>query len=417
MKKFLPRITIFALFPFLFFCSTSEHDRVAFTVQEGTLFKGDDEFVIRAIDREDFLSSNPSFEQRRMALHQIASVGGNTMLVDCPSTGASKEWYSTFADLLEDLRWVRMGLILRVPESLPQSEEIISALAERFPTAWEVIFWFEGPEGAQRSEEFSSLAGNLLTAAAYGADVDVVRSLPADLPEKPILLVSSESIPPEPIHYVLKNSRESYELLDYAHTETKAEPDLPSDQSALTEEERNQGFISLFNSVDFEGWVVTGNPDGWSIENGAITWQNRGGGYIRSARRFEDFILRLEWKIDSGGNSGIFVRAPLGGRASRIGMEFQLFGDHGEEPHKNGTGAIYDVVAPRANASRPAGEWNVMEIQCNGASVKAELNGIVIHDLDLNDIQELRVRLRDGFIALQDHGSPVWFRNIRIKLL
>jgi hypothetical protein len=98
-------------------------------------------------------------------------------------------------------------------------------------------------------------------------------------------------------------------------------------------------------------------------------------------------------------------------------MEIQLLGDHGVPPHKNGTASVYDVVAPSMNASRPAGEWNEIEIACDGSQLRVRLNGQLVQEVDLDANPILRLRLREGFIAFQDHGSPVAFRNIRLKKL
>jgi len=100
-----------------------------------------------------------------------------------------------------------------------------------------------------------------------------------------------------------------------------------------------------------------------------------------------------------------------------MGFEFQMMGDHGEAPHKNGTGAVYDVLAPAVNAARPVGEWNELEIYLNGPHYRATLNGEVIQDVNFDEHEELRYRLREGFISLQDHGDRVSFRNIRVKRL
>ena len=98
-------------------------------------------------------------------------------------------------------------------------------------------------------------------------------------------------------------------------------------------------------------------------------------------------------------------------------MEIQVMGDHGVTPTPNSTAAIYDVVPPAKNASKPAGEWNALEITLDGAKVKVVLNGEVVQDLNLDENEELKHRLRKGFIGLQDHGNPVSFRNIRLKRL
>lgn len=92
-------------------------------------------------------------------------------------------------------------------------------------------------------------------------------------------------------------------------------------------------------------------------------------------------------------------------------------GDAGDAPVKDTTGAVYDVVPPKVNAGKPAGEWNAYEIMVNGPHLKITLNGQVVQDLNLDENEELKYRLRNGFIGLQDHGGYAAFRNIRVKRL
>jgi hypothetical protein len=98
-------------------------------------------------------------------------------------------------------------------------------------------------------------------------------------------------------------------------------------------------------------------------------------------------------------------------------MEFQLQGDSGTPVTNQTSGAVYVVLPPRVNAAKPEGEWNSVEVTLNGPKLKAVLNGEVIQDTNLDDTEELRPRLRRGFIGLQDHASYVAFRNIRVKKL
>lgn len=134
--------------------------------------------------------------------------------------------------------------------------------------------------------------------------------------------------------------------------------------------------------------------------------------------RYGDFILRLEGRIEAGGNSGIHIRAPRACRQSRIGFEFQFMGDYDiTVPDKNSTGSVYDVLPALTTALRPEGEWNEFELHLEGSRVRARINGILVQDTDFEDHEELRHRLRRGFIGLQDHDCFVQYRNIRIKPL
>jgi hypothetical protein len=188
------------------------------------------------------------------------------------------------------------------------------------------------------------------------------------------------------------------------------------DNSMLSEQEKADGFVSLFDGKTLNGWWFYGkNKEGFAVEDGAIVWKAIGGEALYSHERYDNFILRLQWKINKGGNSGIYLRAPRAGRQSKTGMEFQLQGDYGDTIKDDTTGAIYVVVPPKVNATKPEGEWNDVEIMLNGPMMKATLNGQVVQDLNLDENPELKKRLKRGFIGLQDHARFVAFKNIRIK--
>jgi len=188
----------------------------------------------------------------------------------------------------------------------------------------------------------------------------------------------------------------------------------------LTPQEKAEGWISLFDGHSLDGWTTL-RPDwaSWAVEDGTITCLgSRLGPWLRTRRRFSSFVLRLEYRISDRGNSGVFVRAPLDGRASRFGLEIQIMGRHVEPlDDQKSTGAIYASLAPREDASRPPGEWNELEITCRGPALTVRVNGHVVQDVDLDTDAVLRDRLREGVIGLQDHGNRVWFRHIRIREL
>jgi hypothetical protein len=304
-----------------------------------------------------------------------------------------------------------MGVLLHVslPETITNESQIKIAnyLAESLSESWDVIFWMDKISNAQIFQEFTRRTDKLVTAGSGEADIVVTNSESKE--SKPILYrnVSDNTPRASNAHYLLSFDQNSIQFLNNFYQIT------PSSQSALKKSE----FTPLFDGETFNGWTVTGDQSGWRINDHSFEWVKQGGGYLRTTRRYEDFILELEWKIEKGGNSGVFINAPLGGRASRIGMEIQIMGDYGESPHKNSSGAIYDVAAPLANPSRPEEEWNQMQIYSHGSNLQVRINNTLVQDHDLDQNPELKVRLRRGFIMLQDHGSPVSFRNIRIKEL
>lgn len=194
---------------------------------------------------------------------------------------------------------------------------------------------------------------------------------------------------------------------------------------ALSEEEQREGWLLLFNGRDLSGWEVVGNKAAFGVDGeGNLACTAGGGEWIRTSEAYEDFILRLEYKISAGGNSGVFIRATADGNPAFTGMEVQILDDAGKEPDKNSTGSLYDAVRPGKNKSKPAGEWNSYEIKCFGNELRVVLNGEQLYHVNLETIADehnkrpkLSMRAGTGYIGFQDHGSAVWFRNIKLKKL
>ena len=199
------------------------------------------------------------------------------------------------------------------------------------------------------------------------------------------------------------------------------------------------GFVSLFNGRDLSGWQA-GPGHGWVVEDGVIALKNREDGkehnadYLWTKEPYGDFILELEFKIPEKANSGVFLRTADVKDPVYTGMEMQVANSFGKaDLSRTGTaGALYDLQAPSKNPVRAPGEWNRARVTCRGSRVAVELNGESIVDLDLDRWSEpqknpdgtknkfpkaLKEFARSGYIGLQDHGRPVWFRNIRIKPL
>ena len=103
-------------------------------------------------------------------------------------------------------------------------------------------------------------------------------------------------------------------------------------------------------------------------------------------------------------------------RPSCWAYEIQLLEDVGEPPTVYSSGSLYRYVAPRENAMRPAGEWNVLEVTCRGPRIRVMLNGREIHDYDQTTLPETRDKPLKGSVCLQNHGHPVRFRNVRIRV-
>jgi len=186
------------------------------------------------------------------------------------------------------------------------------------------------------------------------------------------------------------------------------------------------GWVSIFNGKDLTGWEVMGRAkDAFYAEDGVLVCTGKGGEWIRYTEKLDNFVLQLEYKVSRRANSGVFLRSQEKGHPAYTGFEVQILDDFGHPVNTHISGAIYDVVAPTENMSKPAGEWNKLEITCDGPKVIVVLNGTKVIDINLDEftkpIGKFRTPYaklpRSGYIGLQDHGFPLWFRNIRLKKL
>ena len=171
------------------------------------------------------------------------------------------------------------------------------------------------------------------------------------------------------------------------------------------------------------------------VLDGALNPHKAGHYMLVHTQQWENFILSLDFKISKGCNSGIFVRtASLTPRPGKDvgfnGIEIAIDDTTGAGHHD--TGAIYDLVKPVRNAMKPVGEWNHIEIACDSTRITVSLNGGQVTQTDLAAFTETNKRPdgsthkfdvayrdhpRRGYIGLQDHGRPCWFKNIKLKSL
>ena len=185
-------------------------------------------------------------------------------------------------------------------------------------------------------------------------------------------------------------------------------------------------FTQLFNGKNLEGWEGIGGPtSNWKVEDGVLSCTGKAGSnWIATKQEYADFELRLEYQIPKDGNSGIFIRAPQKGAPWVNGLEIQVLDDYGEKwknlkPNQF-TGGIYAVVAPSVRATKKAGQWQTVRIRCNGPKCDVWVNKkhVVSANLATLATQYPRVpglKQKNGVIGLQNHSSPVHFRNIKIR--
>jgi len=185
----------------------------------------------------------------------------------------------------------------------------------------------------------------------------------------------------------------------------------------------------LFDGSGRGAWQP--NPK-WVVKDGALTCQPKAR-YLWSKQKYGDFELSAEFKFGKGTNSGIFIRTGNAKDPVQTGMEIQVLDSFGKaEIGKHDCGALYDALPPSANAVKKPGEWNQIIITCKGPKITVVLNGTQIIDADISKWTTARKNPdgtknkykkaladypREGHIGLQEHGKPVWYRNIRVKKL
>src|SRR5882672_7246175 len=180
--------------------------------------------------------------------------------------------------------------------------------------------------------------------------------------------------------------------------------------------------VPLFNGTDLSGWEAGGGPaDCWEWKDGKVVCKGGKGGWLCTKEQYGDFEIELDYNCPKDGNSGVFIRAPREGHTSKLGMEIQVLDDDAEihkeiKPFQH-TASIYGVVPPSKAAQKPAGQWNTMRIRCKGDQVTITLNGEQVTDADMSKFDDLKGRPRKGYIGLQNHGSGLEFRNVRLKKL
>ena len=205
------------------------------------------------------------------------------------------------------------------------------------------------------------------------------------------------------------------------------DPAVPAALSKqITPEETADGFGPLFNGQNLDGWWISGeNKNAFAVKDGMlVTTGEGGGGWIFTDKQYQNFVLRCQYRVfKQDDNSGVAIRATKEGNPAFSGMEIQVL--HPEaEPRVGSAGALYASVKPAVAADKPFGEWNEIEILCDGPRIRTTMNGKQLYDIDINTFDSpdktntpLKDRAKAGYIALQDYGKYIEFRNIRLKPL
>lgn len=189
----------------------------------------------------------------------------------------------------------------------------------------------------------------------------------------------------------------------------------------------DDGFESIFNGQNLAGW--SGPVENYEVIEGALRCKDGHGGTIYTDEEYEDFAVRLEFKLPPGGNNGLAIRYPGDGDTAYVGMcELQVLdtedpGYAGLDP-RQAHGSAYGMVAAHRGFLRPTGEWNFQEVTVQGSTIKVELNGFPILNADLSTVTEFLgdsphpgKDRESGHFGFAGHSSPVEFRNVTLRRL
>lgn len=193
---------------------------------------------------------------------------------------------------------------------------------------------------------------------------------------------------------------------------------------------QEEGFTSLFNGKNLDGWV--GNKESYQAKDGMIVIEPNGGGggNLFTEKEFGDFVFRFEFQLTPGANNGLGIHAPLEGDAAYVGKELQILDNEAEkyaglEVYQY-HGSVYGVIPAKRGFLKPVGEWNQQEVIVQHPKIKIVLNGEVILEGDyleaskdgtLDQKDHPGLKRSSGHIGFLGHGDVVRFRNIRIKEL
>lgn len=217
----------------------------------------------------------------------------------------------------------------------------------------------------------------------------------------------------------------------------------------LTKKEKKEGWVLLFNGQNFDGWRKcngTAMPANWKIEDNAMNvfigegkkpGQGADGDIVFGNKKFKNFELSIDWKVSKMANSGIFynVREVPGKPVYYAAPEVQVLDNVDATDNKIDShlaGSLYDMLPADPKTVKPVGSWNTIVIKVKDGKVTHIQNGVEVCSYTLwtpewdKMVQNSKFKSfpgftegisKEGFIGLQDHGYPVWFRNIKIREL
>jgi hypothetical protein len=172
--------------------------------------------------------------------------------------------------------------------------------------------------------------------------------------------------------------------------------------------------VSLFNGKDLAGWKNAN----YVVEDGVLVCK---GGNLVTEKQYTNYIFEFDFLLPPGGNNGLGIHYSGSGDAAYSGMELQILDNSHPRYAKlkdyQFHGSLYTLQAAKRGHLKPVGEWNHEKV-----TVKVELNGVVILDANLDELNKQKpkhkgAKRRSGHICFCGHGAPVKFKNITIKEL
>jgi hypothetical protein len=217
--------------------------------------------------------------------------------------------------------------------------------------------------------------------------------------------------------------------------------------NTLTAKEKKGGWQLLFDGKNMDGWRKCNATDmaaNWSINEeamkvsrGEVAGRGQGGDILYAPRKYGNFELSIDWKIEKEGNSGIFYyvveypNQPIYYAAPEVQVLDNWYaGDNKLTNHL--AGSLYDMLPALPQNARPAGEWNTIVIRVKDGKATHVQNGVKVVEYELwspawkelvakskfKDWEGFKTGpAKEGYIGLQDHGYNCWFRNIKIREL
>ncbi len=204
--------------------------------------------------------------------------------------------------------------------------------------------------------------------------------------------------------------------------------------NTLTASEKAAGWKLLFDGKSTAGWRGFKKPApdaGWKVTDGALSPDPKTSKDLITKGKFENFELSFDWKISPKGNSGVMFHViEVGDETYQSGPEYQILDNaHGEPPLEQAAG-LFALYPPSKDVTKPVGEFNHARIVVDHNTVQHWLNGTKVVEYEIGS-PEFKAKVAAakfrrwpqfatagaGFIALQNHGDEVWFKNVKIKVL